>query len=228
MKFIIYLFLVLSPLTVLAQTNSNIKSGTLALEPFDKVEASMGINITLEEDKAEKMDIRIENGEVGDVSYTVEGRTLKVKMKNRIGKGVVVRCVVYYKTLIEISSFTGASIDNNGTLYGDNLKLTASSDANMTLNVDVNRIEASSSIGRITLTGTTQYQEVVANTGGKYYAKELESKQALLKGNTGATIEVFVTEKVESKASAGASIDIIGDPKSSKWEENFGGKVTPH
>ena len=228
MKLIITLFLFLTPLFVFSQGNASVKKGTFSLDPFDKIEASKGINVTLEEDKEEKMLVEIENGEVGDVIYSVEGKTLKVKMKTSIGKGVVVRCTIYYKTLISVSSSMGASVDNNGTLYGDILKLSATSDANMTLNVDVKRIDATSSIGKIIVSGVTEFQEVAANTGGKYLANELESKQALLKASTGATIEANVSEKVDSKASSGATIDIIGDPKSVKWEENFGGKVTPH
>lgn len=228
MKFYISLFLLLTPSLLFSQSSTLVKSSTFLLESFDKVEATKGINVTLEEDKEEKMLVEIENGEVSDVIYSIEGKTLNVKMKTSIGKGIVVRCTIYYKTLISISSSVGASIDNNGTLYGDILKLSASSDANMTLSVDVKRIEATSSIGKIVLSGVADYQEVAASAGGKYLAKELESKQAFLKATSGATIEVNVSEKVESKASSGATIDIIGDPKSTKWEENFGGKVSPH
>lgn len=198
------------------------------LGTFDKVEASSGVNVTVTEDKEEKLVVEIKNGVPSDVTYEIKGMTLLVKMKNRIGKGVVVNVTVHYKTLVALAASMGATIDNEGILYADHLKLAVSSDASMELKVDAKAIEATSSIGKITLSGDVEYQEVSCSAGGQYLASDLESKQALAKSSSGATIEINVTEKVESKATFGGTITVTGDPKSTKWEENSGGKVSPH
>lgn len=212
----------------LCSAQNNASDSKISVLPFDKVEASMGINITLTEEKDEFIDINIKNGVESDVIYEVKGKTLFVKMKNRIGKGVIVNVTVHYKQLTAVTASMGASVDNIGTLYADQLKLAVSSDANITLLVDSKSIDASSTAGRITISGDTEYQEIVANTGGKYLAAELLSKQALAKSSTGGTVEINVTDKVESKASFGGTILISGNPKSTTWEENLGGKVSPH
>ncbi len=51
------------------------------------------------------------------------------------------------------------------------------------------------------------------------------SKQALVKASSGGTARVFVTEKIDAKASMGGTIYYSGNPKDTLWEETLGGTV---
>lgn len=217
----IFLFVTLSTISF-SQTK---EQASFPLEPFDKVEVSMGLNVTFSEESQEKIDISIENGIASDVVFLVKGRTLSLKLKNRIGKGVVVNVTISYKELKSIEASMGSTIDNEGVLYSDMLDLSATTDSRITLKIDTRSVISNVSMGRIELTGETEYQEVNSKAGGKYLAEELICKQALVKATSGGTARVFVTEKIDAKASMGGTIYYSGNPKNTLWEETFGGTV---
>lgn len=201
------------------------EQASFPLEPFDKIEISNGLNVTLSEETQEKIDVTIENGLTSDVVFVVKGRTLSLKLKNRIGKGVIVNVTISYKELKSIDASMGSTVDNEGVLYSDMLDLSATTDSRIKLKIDTRSVISNVSIGRIELAGETEYQEINSKAGGKYLSEELMSKQALVKASSGGTARVFVTEKIDAKASMGGTIYYSGNPKDTLWEETLGGTV---
>lgn len=179
---------------------------------FDKVKASKGINVTLIEGDKESIEIHIKNANPDDVLTELKNKKLTVKMRTKIGKGVAVQVYVTYKTIREIESTMGSTIDANNTIYADKLVISAGSDASLHLEVDVNALEASVSAARIEMSGKAGFQEVSANTGGKYYAFPLESKEAYAKASIGGQIEVTATEKITANGNSGGSVTYRGNP----------------
>jgi hypothetical protein len=206
------------------KTQPERKTETRIIGPFDKIRTVKGINVTLIEGDKEKVEIQIENAEPADVITTLEGKTLILKMKTMIKKGVAVQVYVTYNRLIEIQAGTAATIDAEGPVHADKLTLSVGVDAVIMLDVDVNSLKADLSAGRIEISGTSKSIEVVANTGGKFNASALQTDVAFIKTNTGAQATVRVSNRLTGVAGAGSKIYYYGTPKVEK-SESLGGKV---
>ncbi|TAJ12189.1 DUF2807 domain-containing protein [Marinilabiliaceae bacterium JC017] len=192
---------------------------------FDKVKATKGINITLIEGDKEQAEVHINNGSTSDVITELKNKTLTLKMRTRIYKGVAVQVYVTYVRLREIDAGTGASIDAENTIVADKLSLRAGTESSIELDVDVNALSANVSAGRMEIEGKAGFQEVKASAGGKYLAYDLECDETYAKSSTGARIEVTANKKLNATASAGGTVNYKGNPAKIQQKVSMGGKV---
>nr|WP_319398233.1 head GIN domain-containing protein [uncultured Carboxylicivirga sp.] len=192
--------------------DSNIQKQVRKMGSFDRVKASKGVNVTLIEGDKESVEVNIRNGELGDVITELKSRQLVVKMKTRIYKDMAVQVYVTYKTIREIETGSGGSIDAENTIYADKLKIRAGTDSNIELDVDVNAIEASGNAARIELSGACKVQEVNMGTGGKYLSYPLESNEAVVKSTLGSNVEITVNEKLNASTGTGGAVYYKGEP----------------
>lgn len=79
--------------------------------------------------------------------------------------------------------------------------------------------------GEVTLSGSANTQEVMVNTGGKIYNKQLDTKKTVVVVNAGGRADIKASDKVEAKVRAGGSIYIYGNPKEIQKDKVFGGKI---
>jgi len=79
--------------------------------------------------------------------------------------------------------------------------------------------------GEITPSGNVKHQEVNINTGGKYYAKNLQSDYLNVDIKAGGVADVTVSGKVTAKVRAGGTVNVYGDPEEIDKSTLFGGKV---
>ncbi|MDB4334856.1 DUF2807 domain-containing protein [bacterium] len=193
---------------------------------FKSIEAGKGINVTLIEGNREKVQVEIENGKLKDVITKVKKGTLIIKMKTKFYKGVAVRAFVTYRSLQSITAGVGSYVDNEGTLHAGELTLKAGSDASIVLDIKTKLLNATASAAKIEVVGSADYQEVNANTGARYVADQLISMNGTVKANTGASVWVNITDKLEAKANSGGDILYNGSPKELITETSLGGKIS--
>ena len=228
MKRLIYATLAVlmaSTFAIEAQTTSILKENR-ELPPFEKIKATKGINITLIEGTKQNVEVNIQNAALVDVITTVENKTLVLKMKTKIYKNMAVQVYVTYTKIREIDAGMGATVDAENTITADNLKISAGADTNIELEVEVkNALEVSLGAAKATITGSAKYQDITANTGSRYMGFDLTSEEAFVKANTGATIQVHATEKVQASAGTGAVVEYKGTPTNFDYKESLGGKV---
>jgi len=192
---------------------------------FDKVKASKGINVTLIEGSKEEIEVLMENGSLNDVVTKLNNMELTIKMKTKIYKDVAIQVFVTYVTLREIDASSGANIEAENPITTDKLVLDAGTDTEIKLEIDANAVDASVSAGKIELSGTVKTQVVKANTGGKYFAFDLESDETIAKANTGGKIEVTVKESLQASVSNGGTITYKGNPAKVDKKVTMGGKI---
>lgn len=217
--------LMASTFALKAQHTSVLKENR-ELPAFEKIKATKGINITLIEGTQQNVEVNIQNASLSDVVTTVENKTLVLKMKTRIYKNMAVQVYVTYTKIREIDAGMGASVDAENTITADNLKISAGADTNIELDVEVkNALEVSLGAAKATITGSAKYQDISANTGSRYMGFDLTSEEAFVKANTGATIQVNASEKVQASAATGAVVEYKGTPANFEYKESLGGKV---
>ncbi|WP_066627695.1 head GIN domain-containing protein [Labilibacter marinus] len=188
------------------------KSQTRNIGAFNELHAGKGINVTLIEGDKESLKVEIENGELTDVVTELKGRKLNIKLKTKIYKNVGVQVYVTYKSIKSISTGSGAFVDANNTIHAQNLDLKAGTGSTIILEIDTKSVASSLSSSKIELIGKTEFQDVTTNTGGKYVADKLESKEAFVKAITGGTAWVNATNKIEAKTSTGGRVTYTAEP----------------
>ncbi len=221
---LLFLVAILFSLTAAAQEDGR-KIETRNVASFDKVRVSKGINVTLVEGETPQAEIHIKNADLSDVITESKKNILTLKMKTKIYKDVSVQVFVTYQTLREISVGAGGSVDGKTTLFADQLMMDAGMDGSIELDVDVDVLEASVSAARITLAGEAQTIEVKATTGGKFEGKELKSKKAYVKANTGGNATVWATELLDASAGTGGTVEYTGNPPKVETKETLGGTI---
>ena len=222
---IILAILLASSMALKAQETSVLKENR-ELPSFEKIKATKGINITLIEGTKPSVEVNIQNASLTDVITTVENKTLVLKMKTKIYKNMAVQVYVTYTKIREIDAGMGASVDAENTITSDNLKISAGAETNIELDVDINNaLEVSLSAARATITGSAKYQDITANTGSRYSAFGLTTEEAFAKANTGATISVNATVKLQAPAGTGAVVEYKEKPTNFEYKESLGGKV---
>lgn len=198
---------------------------TRELAPFVNLKVSRGINVTLVEGLSPKAEIHIQNAAPEEVLLEQSNKDLTVRMRARIYKDVAVNVYLYYQNLESITASSGASVYSEHVLETDYLKLESGTDASIQLEIEVDQLEASASASRIELMGSARSTDINATTGGKFLGANLESNVTTIKANTGASAQVWVTEKINARAGSGASVEYTGDPQKVEVHTSLGGKV---
>jgi hypothetical protein len=200
---------------------------TRALNNFDKIIVSRGINVTLEEGLSPQAEIRIMNTTPEDVIIEQEGMTVTIKMRPKIYKEVSVNVYITLgaNPIREINAGTGGSVYSEMELEGDQLKLEAGADASIQLEVTMEKIVVNASAASIHLTGTTNFLDVTASAAGRFDGLNLETGQTVAKANMGSKINVWVTQKLEAKSATGGKIGYTGNPDKVEIKTSMGGTV---
>ena len=94
------------------------------------------------------------------------------------------------------------------------------------IELDVDKLTARTSNGSIlTLKGRADFTDVLVNSGAKYEADELETKQTTITANAGGIAKVHATDYVNAKVRAGGDIVIFGKPKQIDQKIIAGGSI---
>lgn len=198
---------------------------TRELSAFDQIRVSRGINVTLIEGEAPKAEIHIENADPADVLIEQKGRELTIRMRARIYRDMAVNVYLYYQEIREISAGTGGSVYSDDVIEADQLTLETGADASIQLEVEVKKLIANASASRIEVTGSANFIDVNATTGGRFLGANLKSKEGNVRTNTGASAQVWVTDKLEARAGSGARIEYAGNPPKVDARTSLGGRV---
>lgn len=196
------------------------------LDSFDKIIAGQGINVILIEEDKEQALIRIENASPSDVITVVKGSTLKVRMKTKILKDVSVIVEVSYNQLKSIEANTGATVETKHQIFGDKIELTAITAGKILAKSETKSVSVKSGQGSVVeLDGVCDKLECSVNTGGLIKATNMTAKNVTAKVLGGGRCEVYVTESIDAKATAGGKIIYKGNPKSESVKTTLGGTV---
>ncbi|MGV4413327.1 head GIN domain-containing protein [Chryseobacterium sp. T1] len=174
--------------------------------------------------------VEISGSNARDVEFVNSGSELKVRMvTSKILQGDDTKIILYYKNINNIQASQGARISSNGVVKAIKLNLVSNEGSNVDLDIDASSLEVKINTGgMMTLSGSTDTQNVIVNTGAKYNAKSLESEIASVTTNAGGEAEVFASKSVTAKTRAGGVIDIYGNPNERNDKKLIGGKINYH
>ncbi|MDP3735853.1 MAG: DUF2807 domain-containing protein [Hyphomonadaceae bacterium] len=172
----------------------NEESRTYQLQGFDSVSAEAGIELILTQGPF-AVDAKSHNGDLSRLKVEVRGTELDVSSQGMLSFG---RSPTYTVT-VSAPKWTAIKATAGVDVKGENLRaedLTVEASAGVSMN----------------LSGTCRALDVQASAGAAIDASDLKCATADVQASAGAKIDVSATEKVSGSASAGAVIDISGNP----------------
>jgi len=171
--------------------------------------------------------VEIDGKKSSDVEVVNKNGELKVRMTTtNLLQGDDVKVKVFYDRLNDIQASQGAMISGEGVLNGNKVALTANEGSTINIGLKAKTLEVKTNTGgQITLSGHSNNQTAVINTGYKYYAKKLETSTTSVTVNAGGEAEVYVTELVDAKTRAGGNITVYGNPADKKTKKFAGGNI---
>ncbi len=196
------------------------------LADFQKIFVYDGLPVKLVRSDENKAVVTGESRE--DVEFDIENATLKIKLgiDNIFDDDDDTQVLLYYKSIDEVRAKQNASVMIADKINAEFFTLEAQEGADITGEFEVdNLIALIRSGGEITPSGNVKHQEVNINTGGKYYAKNLQSDYLNIDIKAGGVADVTVSGKVTAKVRAGGTVNVYGDPEEIDKSTLFGGKV---
>lgn len=221
-KSVLILCTFLATTTLLSQ-----KANTKTLEKFTELKAYDRIVVTLVKSSENKLVITGDDKD--EVNISNKNGLLKIKMEfDNFMDGDEAKATLYYtEDLALIDANENAKINSDEVLkQNGRIEIKTQEGGKIDLKVALNDLYTKSiSGGEITLNGSANTQEVMVNTGGKIYNKQLDTKETVVVVNAGGRADIKASDKVEAKVRAGGSIYIYGTPREIKKDKVFGGKI---
>lgn len=79
--------------------------------------------------------------------------------------------------------------------------------------------------GEVAVTGFSNNQDVIINTGGIYNGKAFKTKYTTITVNAGGNAGIYATEYVKANVKAGGEVLVYGNPLKMDEKTVFGGKI---
>ncbi|AYN69099.1 DUF2807 domain-containing protein [Euzebyella marina] len=220
-------FVLLIVATLCSATLFSQKSNTKTLEKFTQLKAYDRIVVTLVKGSENKLVITGDDKD--EVEISNKNGLLKIKMEfDNFMDGDEAKATLYHtEDLTLIDANENAKINSEDVVTAsERVEIKVQEGGKIDLKIELQDLYTKSiSGGEITLTGSSKLQEVMVNTGGKIYNKQLNTQQTTVVVNAGGRADVNASEKVDAKVRAGGSIYIYGNPKEIDKDKVFGGKI---
>lgn len=152
-------------------------TATIPLQKFTELKVYDRITVNLI--KGQENKLVLSGVDKDDVRIIENNGLLKVKMvAHEFLSGNTVNVKLYFtEELKVIDANENARIISSGMIKSSILEIRSQEAAIITLNIDVDTLNAKSTSGsELKLSGTTNHQDANINTGGKLYNKGLKSK----------------------------------------------------
>lgn len=216
-KIFLLIILVNSPL--FAQTVTKSPGDFTTVKIFDRISAQL---IPSNENKLEIKGMR-----ASEVEVINNNGDLKIRMPlTKLLKGETIEATVYYKKLEGVEASEGSYVNAEKLIKAVNFDLNAKEGAEIKIVLDVQKcITKASTGGKITITGTTQNQDIIITSGGELNATKFNSNQTTVSINAGGNASIYATDYVDAKVRAGGSIYIYGKPKQIDQKTVLGGSI---
>lgn len=177
--------------------------------------------------KSDKNQVVISGFNIDDVKIIEDDNMLRIRMHTDTrfnGKDTEVK--VYYTGLDIIDANEGSFITSIAPIQQETLIIRTQEGGKVKATVATTTATFKAvSGGVINVSGTSDKQEIIINSGGEFNGESLETKETQVKVTAGGSADVFATEKIDAKVRAGGYIYIYGNPKDVTKKRFAGGKI---
>jgi len=183
------------------------------------------IEVNLIQSSENKVVIKGENS--GSVKILNENGKLKIRMELDArfdGEDTFVE--VYFTNISIIDANEGSIIVANNLIEQNKIELRSQEGAKIKVGLKVNTVTIKAiSGGIVEASGTAKNQDITINSGGIVEGKDLRTEDSIIRITAAGDAEIFVTNNVDAKVTAGGDIVIYGNPKNVKQKKLAGGDI---
>jgi len=181
---------------------------------FTGIRVSSGIDIILAQGNNQSVRVEADENIIENIVTKVESGVLKVYFDRSINFTGNRKVYVTMKDIEQLSTSSAGDIIGNGLLRCDNLSLKATSAGDIKLELKAERIEVNiSSSGDIDLMGECDIMEANLSSAGDLNATDLKTREVDITVNSAGDATIYVTEKLEARASSAGDIRYQGNPE---------------
>lgn len=215
--------IILIAFVMIAQLNFG--QTTIKLDNFDELKVFDQLNVTLVQSTENKVVVTGENE--SSFEAVNKNRVLKIRMRlTKMLSGDDTKVTLYFKNIKSIDANEGSVVSSKDIFKQTTIDVSSQEGAKIDVELDVENTTAKlSSGGIIKLYGKAVTQKTTINSGGIFYAKDLETAQTTVSISAGGSAEVNASTVVDAKVKAGGTITIYGNPKEIKEETFAGGTI---
>lgn len=183
--------------------------------------------ITVNLVKSNENKIIITGHDAQDVVFVQRKGVLKVRMKiEKSFDGDNTFVHVHYTDLNTIDANEGSFVVTNELVKQDQIELRVQEGATIRAGLDLGTLKSRAVTGGILeLSGSTDYQDIVVNTGGIVEAQKLKSKHTTVRVKAGGEVEVYANESVDIDIKAGGDVTVFGNPSKVRKKTFAGGRI---
>lgn len=195
-------------------------------DDFIRIQASENIDVFITEMGETSLVVEADANLHDIIETKVENGTLYIGVKKSIWSAKAKMVYLSFEKLNEIVVTSGAELTSENTVGADNLKITATSGAEINLHLNVNNLDCEGTSGAdINLDGKAKFLKINSSSGSDIDAFGLTVQNCIVSATSGSDIKVNVEKLFEGTATSGADIRYKGDPEIVKSNNNSAGKI---
>ncbi len=195
-------------------------------EPFSKIKATEGLRVYLTQGNSEGITVEADENLQELILTEIKDGTLKIHCKEQIGKATSKKINVNFKSITNLTSTSGSSVQSTNTIESDQLILKSSSGSSMRVKVNANNLTCDSSSGSsLKVSGETISLTAEASSGSNIKAGDLKAESSEVSASSGANLTVNTSKALIARASSGAGVSYYGNPEMIDADKSSGGSI---
>lgn len=199
--------------------SGNIITKDVEVSDFNNISlAGMG-NLIIKQGNQESLKIEAEDNIMDEIVAEVKGDTLDINYKRNWLFSLLIKPTKDINFYINLKDINKINISGSGTAQSENIKtdnmdiiINGSGEIDLSIEAETLKSNVSGS-GSFNLSGKVDFQEMIISGSGKYFAKELESKKAVIKISGSGKTEINAKEELDVNISGSGTVFYVGDPK---------------
>ena len=196
-------------------------------EDFTKIKVSNGLDLYLTQGNTQKITVEADENLQEIIITEIDKGTLKIYSEKNIWKAKSRKVYVTVTNLEGLKATSGSDVYAKETLKVDDIAVSATSGADISISLDANAVTSSATSGSdVNLTGISNSHVSSATSGASIDAYDLQSKEVTVRVSSGADINIYASESIAAKASSGGDIDFKGNPKNVTKKSSSGGSIS--
>jgi hypothetical protein len=196
-------------------------------DDFTKIKVSTGLDLYISQGSKNQITVEADENLQDIIRTEVKDGVLRIYSEKNIWRAKARKVYVTVETLEALTATSGSDAYAKETLKVNDLKISATSGADIHISVSANTIETTATSGsNIEISGISNNHISKATSGASIDAYQLRSKNVTVKVTSGANINVYASESIDAKATSGGDIDFKGSPKKVNKKTSSGGSVS--
>lgn len=203
---------------------------TRKVPTYETIDVCCGIDIYLSEGSHSDLKIEVSHEKLlSGLTTVVRGNELSVSYDDKKFKrprNTQIKIYMSANNLRAIEATSGAGVYSRTTLKAADIKLSATSGADIKLDLNARNVACSSTSGSdIVLKGSAEYASLKATSGSDIDLSDMTVQRVDADATSGSDIKVHVVKEINGRASSGADVIYSGNPEKVNKKQSSGGTV---